>query len=89
VTDVIQKVAQAFKCKPLEGVLSHQMKRWVIDGNQVIINRPEFDQQVEEFTFQVNEVYGLDVVMSTGTLLSFFSFFFSLFPFLLRTFPQT
>jgi methionyl aminopeptidase len=44
------------------------MKRFVIDGNQVIINRPEFDQQVEEFTFQLNEVYALDVVMSTGTL---------------------
>lgn len=66
VTNIIKKCAEAFHVEPLEGVLSHQVKHNCLDANNVIINRPEVDQQVEEFTFEVNTVYCLDVVMSTG-----------------------
>jgi len=66
ITDVIRKCADAFHVQPLEGVLSHQMKHNCVDANNVIINRPDVDQQVDEFTFEVNQVYCLDVVMSTG-----------------------
>jgi len=66
VTDVIQKVAETFHVTPLEGVLSHQLKRFVIDGNRVILNKVQLDQKVEEFTFEENEVYSLDIVMSSG-----------------------
>jgi len=52
ITTTIQKVATEFHCTPVEGVLSHQMKRFVIDGNKVIITRPSIDQKVEEFTFE-------------------------------------
>jgi len=66
VTDAIQKVAQQFQCAPLEGVLSHQLKRYVIDGNRVIINKPTLEHKVEEFEFEENQVYTIDIVMSTG-----------------------
>lgn len=65
-TEIIGKVAEVFQCKPLEGVLSHQLKRYIIDGNKTIIQRPDVDQQVEDATFEVNEVYSVDIVMSTG-----------------------
>jgi methionine aminopeptidase len=35
ITRVIQKVADIYGCQPIEGVLSHEMKRFVIDGNKV------------------------------------------------------
>jgi curved DNA binding protein len=66
VSQVIKKVAEVFHVNPVEGVLSHQMKRFVIDGSKVIINKPTADQQVEEFTFAQDEVYSVDIVMSTG-----------------------
>jgi curved DNA binding protein len=66
VTEVIAKVAQEFECQPLEGVLSHQMKRFVIDGNNVIINKETVDQKVDEFEFEENQVYGVDIVISSG-----------------------
>jgi len=66
VTEAIKKVAQYFKCEPMEGVLSHQMKRFVIDGNQVIINKSTLEHKVEEFEFEENQVYAVDIVMSTG-----------------------
>jgi len=66
VTDAIAKAASAYQCNAVEGVLSHQMKQHVIDGNNVIINKATVEQKVEEFEFQLNEVYGIDVVMSTG-----------------------
>jgi len=66
VTNVIKKCADAFHVQPLEGVLSHEMKRDCLDANNVIINRRELDQQAEEFTFEVGQVFALDIIMSTG-----------------------
>ena len=40
VTDAIQKVAEEFKCKPIEGMLSHQLKQHIIDGPKAIIQNP-------------------------------------------------
>jgi len=66
VTEVINKVAEEFKCEALEGVLSHQMKRFVIDGNKVIISKSTLEHKVDEFEFEENQVYGVDIVVSTG-----------------------
>ena len=40
--------------------------RYVIDGNEVILNREEPEQKVDEFTFEQNKVYTVDVFLSTG-----------------------
>merc|ERR1712019_47414 len=45
---------------------SHQMKKHVIDGNRVIISAETAEEKVDEFEFGMNEVYCIDVVMSTG-----------------------
>lgn len=66
VTELIQKVASNFGVQALEGVLSHQMKRWVVDGSKVIANKATAEARVDEWEFEANEVYNLDVVMSTG-----------------------
>merc|ERR1712087_134458 len=66
ITGMIAKVAEAYKCSPVEGVLSHQMKKHVIDANKVIINKVNNDQQVKDATMERNDVMGFDIVMSTG-----------------------
>jgi len=66
VTEAIRKVAETFKCNPVEGVLSHQMKRFVIDGTNVIINKETPDQQVDEVSFEEYDVYCFDIMVSTG-----------------------
>jgi len=66
VTEAIGKVARQFGCEPLEGVLSHQIKRYVIDGNRVILNKSTLEHKVDEFEFEDNQVYTVDIVMSTG-----------------------
>jgi len=66
VTEAIKKVADSFHCTPLEGVLSHQMKRFVIDGTNVIINKETPDQQVDDVAFEEYDVYCFDIIMSTG-----------------------
>jgi len=42
------------------------VKRHFLDGNKVILNRETADQHVEEVEFQVNDVFALDVIVSTG-----------------------
>jgi len=63
---MIAKVAEAFHVSPLEGVLSHQIKRHVIDGNNVIIGKTTLENKTNEFTFEEGQVYGIDIVMSSG-----------------------
>ncbi|XP_049850286.1 uncharacterized protein LOC126322409 [Schistocerca gregaria] len=65
VTCMIDKVASAFRCTPMEGVLSHQLKQHVIDANKVIMNKLSTSDQVHEITFEVNEAYCVDIVIST------------------------
>ncbi|XP_004489059.1 ERBB-3 BINDING PROTEIN 1-like isoform X1 [Cicer arietinum] len=66
VTDAIQKVAAAYDCKIVEGVLSHQMKQFVIDANKVVLSVSNPDTRVDDAEFEENEVYAIDIVASTG-----------------------
>jgi len=66
VSEVIQKVCEQFNCNAVEGVLSHKVKKHLIDGNDCILNRPTATTQVEEFEFAPGDVIGLDIFVSTG-----------------------
>jgi curved DNA binding protein len=66
VTQAIAKVCEQFGVNPLEGVLSHKLKKHLIDGNDVIINKETPEQRVEEFEFAAGDVIGLDIYVSTG-----------------------
>lgn len=66
VTQTIARIANEFGTNPVEGVLSHKMKKHLIDGNDVIINKETPEQRVEEFEFAAGDVIGLDVYVSTG-----------------------
>lgn len=66
VSEALQKIGAGFDCRVAEGVLSHQMKQFVIDGNKVVLNAPTAEMRVDDFEFEENEVYAIDIVMSTG-----------------------
>ncbi|XP_028824863.1 proliferation-associated protein 2G4 [Denticeps clupeoides] len=68
VTEAWNKIAQSFKCAPIEGMLSHQLKQHVIDGEKTIIQNPTDQQRKdhEKAEFEVHEVYAVDVLISTG-----------------------
>lgn len=68
ITDHINAVAEEFNCKPIEGMLSHQLTRNVIDGEKAIIQNPSEAQRKEheKCEFNVHEVYAVDVLISSG-----------------------
>ena len=66
ITNSIAKVCEDFKVNPIEGVLSHRMKRDIIDGLETIINKITVDQKVDERKFEHGDVFALDVIVSTG-----------------------
>lgn len=68
VTDTVQKIAESFECKPVEGMLSHQLNQNVIDGEKTIIQNPTEAQRKEheKFDFELHEVYAIDVLISSG-----------------------
>jgi len=66
VTAILNEIATSFNCKLLEGVVSHRLERFKIEGEDVIAGRLAEGQSVQEFSFQENHVYAIDIVMSTG-----------------------
>lgn len=68
VTEVIQKVSESFQCQPIQGMLSHQLKQQVINGEKSIIQNPTDEQRREHqtCTLEQHEVYAIDVLVSTG-----------------------
>mmetsp|Transcript_13464 Transcript_13464/g.24147 ORF Transcript_13464/g.24147 Transcript_13464/m.24147 type:complete len:391 (-) Transcript_13464:27-1199(-) len=66
VSEMIGKVAEQYGVNVVEGVLSHQMKQYVIDGNKTILAKPTDDQKVEKIEFANHEVYAIDLAFSSG-----------------------
>jgi curved DNA binding protein len=68
VTAAIKQVAEAYGVKPCANFEMLQMKKFVIDGNKKIALREPGHESAkgEVCTFEPLEVYGIDVVMSTG-----------------------
>lgn len=66
VTEAITKVTSQYDCNAVEGVLSHTIKKYCIDGNNAIIGKEVPTQSVEEWIFVPGEVIGLDIYVSTG-----------------------
>lgn len=69
VTDVIQRVAEEYRCQPVEGMLSNRLKQFTCDAKKVIIQKPNEaeKQEFENFEFSLYDVYALDVVTSSGS----------------------
>ena len=67
-TSTVTKIAESFKCKPIEGMLSHELRQNEIDGEKTIIQNPNEAQrkEYEKCTFELHEVYAVDVLISTG-----------------------
>jgi hypothetical protein len=40
ITETIDKIADSYKCKPVEGMLSYQLEKNLIDGTKRIIQNP-------------------------------------------------
>ncbi|KAH9068356.1 proliferation-associated protein 1 [Lactarius deliciosus] len=68
VTEAVGKVAAAWDCKPVEGMLSCQQTQNVIDGKKRIILNPAEGQKkdFETVTFAEGDVYGIDILVSSG-----------------------
>lgn len=62
----LQQVAEAYGCTMVEGVISHQVTQFIIDGMKCVLNKPTPEMRSEDGEFEENEVYGIDIVVSTG-----------------------
>lgn len=66
ITEIISSVCKDYDVSPVEGVLSHRMKKDIVDGIETIINKATLDQKVDQRVFQHGDVFGLDIIVSTG-----------------------
>jgi methionine aminopeptidase len=66
VAKTLEAIAEAYGCSLVEGVMSHQMKQFTIDANKCVLNKVTPEHRVENEEFEENEVYAIDIVVSTG-----------------------
>ena len=66
VTAAMNKICADYSVNMVEGVLSHTIKKFCVDGNNVIISKETPDAHVDEWIFAAGDVIGLDVYVSTG-----------------------
>ena len=66
ISETIENVAKDFGVNVVEGVMTHNMKRFVIDGNKVILNKQTPEMKAEPTEIEMYETYALDIVMSSG-----------------------
>ncbi|KIY67278.1 proliferation-associated protein 1 [Cylindrobasidium torrendii FP15055 ss-10] len=67
VTEAVARAAAVWDCKPVEGMLSCEQKKDVIDGKKRIILNPS-EQQKRDFeaaAFTEGDVWGIDVLVAT------------------------
>lgn len=66
ITNIIEKAAEHYQVTPVEGVLSHMVKRYIIDGFRCIPQKKSPDHAVYNYDLDKAQVWCLDVVMTTG-----------------------
>lgn len=66
-SEAFDKVASSYGVSLCEGVLSHQLKRFVIDGSKAILLKTTTEHQTQEQTFQDFEVYSVDILVTSGS----------------------
>ena len=66
ITQVFNEVASAYETQTLEGVISHSLKRFLIDSNDTIILKEASDQKVNDYELKVNDVFAIDVYVTAN-----------------------
>ena len=66
VTKNTKTICDSYSVNPVEGVLSHKMRRDIIDGFETIINKSSNEHKVDTRKFEHGDVFGIDVLVSSG-----------------------
>jgi curved DNA binding protein len=66
VSKLLEKACEEFGVKPVQGSMSFQVQRNVLEGEKQIILNPAENQSATEVTFEQGEVYTMDLMVSTG-----------------------
>lgn len=67
-TYVINDVTDHYEAQTLEGVLSHVLRRYLIDSNDVIILKENSEQKVNYYELKVNDVFAIDVFATANSV---------------------
>ncbi|RNF19026.1 putative aminopeptidase, putative,metallo-peptidase, Clan MG, Family M24 [Trypanosoma conorhini] len=66
VTEIIEKAAAHYGVTPVDGVLSHMLKRYIVDSFRCIPQRKVAEHLVHDYTLEAGQVWALDIVVSSG-----------------------
>lgn len=66
VANVIEKAAEHYQVNPVDGVLSHMIKRYIIDGFRCIPLKKSAEHAVHDYDLEKAQVWCIDVVMTSG-----------------------
>ena len=66
ITDIIERVAKQYQVNIIDGVLSHRISRYIIDGAHIIASKDTPEGKVRDLEIAENEVWAIDIFYTTG-----------------------
>lgn len=66
VAQMINETAALYETSKVDGVLGHELKQYMIDGNRVIVRGEPRETKADNFNFELNDIFGVDVLLSSG-----------------------
>ena len=66
ISHVFNQVAESYQTQTLEGVLSHSLKRFLIDSNDTILLKETSESRVNHYELKVNDVFAIDVYVTAN-----------------------
>lgn len=63
---ITNKICEEFDVVFMKGIISHNVSRYVLNGNRVILHNPTPISQCFEHRFEPNEVYVIDIAVSSN-----------------------
>ncbi len=65
-TKTIATICEAYGVTPVGGVLSHEVKQFIMFGSNCWANKANKDEKLEDFEVEANTAWNVDILISTG-----------------------
>ncbi|VWU49490.1 proliferation-associated protein 2g4, putative [Hepatocystis sp. ex Piliocolobus tephrosceles] len=66
ITKNIQQASDELKCNVIPNCVTYQLKKFVVESNKFILLKENLENKTDSFTINVNDIYLIDVMVTTG-----------------------
>jgi methionyl aminopeptidase len=66
ITHAVERIAADYDCHAVEGTFSCNMRKFVLEGDKVVLNAKNPAEPPATFKVELDDIYNVDIVMATA-----------------------